>query len=240
MFFSLAFLCCSAALVIQAEELVVIEVQPGGAATLPCGIPGNKEVSWISLQSDHIPARVMDLRFSFGYDMDLVNIREEYRGRLVPVSDSNTHSLQLKNITAADLLIYCCIQSSDLKFGNCTKLKFTDPPGGQSTPHPLQCPTPQPETLNPGLYNPDLLPWILLPCVALLISTISSLCCYLCYNQVLLRKSSDSQQRGSRTSRHDQGEYHEVQYVSVKFKSSMKRVQKRAEDEQDTVYAGIK
>ncbi|XP_048868634.1 uncharacterized protein LOC125740874 isoform X2 [Brienomyrus brachyistius] len=240
MFFSLAFLCCSVALVTKAETPAVIEVQPGGAATLPCGIPVNAELSWFSLQSDHVPVRVMDLKYRAGYDMNLVNIRDEYRGRLFPVSDSNTHSLQLKNITEADLLIYCCIQSSDLKFGNCTKLKFTDPPGGQSTPHPLQCPTPQPETLNPGPYNPDLLPWILLPCVALLTATISSLCCYLCHNQVPLRKSSDSQQRGSRTSRHDQGEPDEVQYVSVKFKSSMKRVQKRAEDEQDTVYAGIK
>ncbi|XP_048868641.1 uncharacterized protein LOC125740878 isoform X2 [Brienomyrus brachyistius] len=175
----------------------------------------------------------MDLKYRAGYDVNPVNIRDEYRGRLFPVSHSNTHSLQLKNITEADLLIYCCIQSSDLKFGNCTKLNFTEPPGGQSTPHP------QSETLNPEPCTPDLLPWILLPCVALLTGTISSLCCYFYHNQAALRKSSDSQQRGSRTSRHDE-EKLEVQYVSVKFKSSMKQVQKRAEDEQDTVYAGIK
>ncbi|XP_048866565.1 uncharacterized protein LOC125739990 isoform X1 [Brienomyrus brachyistius] len=182
--------CCSAALVTQAKEPAVIEVQPGGNATLPCGISVNMELSWFSLQSDHIPVKVMNLEYRSRGKINSSYIRDEYRGRMTPIFNS-THSLQLKNITEADLLIYCCIQITGLKFGNCTMLKFTDHAGGQST-HPIQ----------PS--NHDLLPWILLPCVALLTGSISSLCCYFCHNQAPLRKSSDSQQRGSRTSRHDQ------------------------------------
>ncbi|XP_048866009.1 uncharacterized protein LOC125739682 isoform X3 [Brienomyrus brachyistius] len=169
--FLLILLCCSAALVTQAEEPTVIEVQLGGAATLPCGISVNMELSWFSLQSDHIPARVMDLKFSREHlkRPAPVNIRDEYRERLFPVDDSDTHSLQLKNISKADLLIYCCIQNIDTKFGNCTKLKFTDHPGGQFTPHPLQCPTPQPETLNPDhLHCFILICFILLLCLVFL------------------------------------------------------------------------
>ncbi|XP_048866010.1 uncharacterized protein LOC125739682 isoform X4 [Brienomyrus brachyistius] len=177
----------------------------------------------------------MDLKFSREHieRPAPVNIKDEYRGRLFPVDESGRHSLQLKNITEADLLIYCCLQSKSLKFENCTKLKFTGHPGSQSTPHSLQHTTPQPS-------NSALLPWILLPCVALLTATISSLCCYFCHNQAPLRKSSDSQQRGSRTSRHDQERNDEVQYVSVNFKSPKQQDQTRERNEQDTVYARIK
>nr|XP_023674187.1 uncharacterized protein LOC111847335 [Paramormyrops kingsleyae] len=207
---------CSAALVTQTEVMVV---KSGENATLPCGISVHEEVSWFSLQSDHKPARITDLQYTSN-KMSLVNTKDVYRERLTAVSVSDTHSLELKNITKADLLIYCCIQKKDHEFGNCTKLKFNDHPGGQSTPHHLQ-------TLKtPDSTNPDLLPWILLPCVALLTAP--------------LRKSSESQQKESRTSRHDQEKPDEVQYVSVKFKSPKKRDQKRGEDAQDTVYAGIK
>ncbi|XP_048866562.1 uncharacterized protein LOC125739987 isoform X1 [Brienomyrus brachyistius] len=248
MLFNLVFLCCSAALVTQAKEPAVVEVQPGGNATLPCGIPVNTEVSWFSQQSDHIPARVMDLKYTSAHQIIPVYIRDEYRGRLVPVSDSNTHSLQLKNITEADLLMYCCIQTSNTKFGKCTHVKFKGQPGGQSiphplqsTPHPLQCTTPQPKT-----QNPDHLHCFILICYILLLCLVF-LACYV-YNKVLLRKSSDSQQRGSRTSRHDQvlsltglsvafrpqrEKLDEVPYVPVEIKSPTKRDQKR-EDAQDT------
>ncbi|XP_048866563.1 uncharacterized protein LOC125739987 isoform X2 [Brienomyrus brachyistius] len=176
MLFNLVFLCCSAALVTQAKEPAVVEVQPGGNATLPCGIPVNTEVSWFSQQSDHIPARVMDLKYTSAHQIIPVYIRDEYRGRLVPVSDSNTHSLQLKNITEADLLMYCCIQTSNTKFGKCTHVKFKGQPGGQSiphplqsTPHPLQCTTPQPKTQNPDhLHCFILICYILLLCLVFL------------------------------------------------------------------------
>ncbi|XP_072567583.1 uncharacterized protein [Paramormyrops kingsleyae] len=211
MFFRLILIGCSASLVTQAEEVEVIKVQYGETVTLHCGIPVNTEVSWFSLQSDHIPVKVMDLEPKSRGKTNPIYTRDEYKGRLFPVNGSGTHSLQLININESDLLIYCCAQNVKLKFGNCTKLKFTDHPGGQSTPCPLQCPTPQ-------SYDPYFLPWILLPCVSLLTGSISSLCCYFCHNKAPLRKSSDSQQRGSRTSRHDQDKT-EVNYVPVKTES---------------------
>nr|XP_023651769.1 uncharacterized protein LOC111835563 [Paramormyrops kingsleyae] len=169
----------------------------------------------------------MDLKYTSASEINPVYIRDEYRGRLTPVSESGTHSLQLKNITEADLLIYCCVQTSNTKFGNCMQLNFKDHPGGQSTPHPLQHTTPQPETLNP-----DWLHCFILICFILLLCLVF-LACYV-YNQVSLWKSSDSQQRGSRTSRHDQVKLDEVPYVPAEIKSPMKRDQKRGEDAQDT------